>query len=496
MFSGLKRLATQSFIYTAGDVLNRAFAFLLIPLYTAFLDPSDYGILAITSTVAGILSILYLQSLEGVLTRFHYDYPDKQQRKKYYGTIWLLMISVSLLASLFLESIGEPLSRFLFKDVPYVPYFQLIVWTTFITNSSFILMRAVLRVQEKPVAFVGLNLTMFVVNTALIIYFVVINEQGALGNLQGRFWGSLIVAVPVVIVYLKGATLSWSWEPVQKSLKFAIPLVPHLLSLWILNLSDRLILQNYVTLSELGIYSLGYQVASILQILAFSAMNAWSPFFYKSAGEPNAPEMLSRFSTYYWLIVIMLGTGLATLAQDTLVVMISRPAYYNAYQVVPWVVLGFVMRSFYFVFVTALYYAKQVKALPVVTIISGTLNIGLNLLLIPRFGYMAAAVNTFVAYAFQTSVMYFLAQRAYWMPYEYLRIAKLFGVSIVLFWIASVLPIMPGWIGLLVKSTLLITFPAWLYLVRFLTADELGLLRRVPYQITNYFRGIAFKSAQ
>jgi O-antigen/teichoic acid export membrane protein len=486
MFSGLKRLAGQSFIYTAGDMLNRAIAFLLIPVYTAYLTPADYGILAITSTVASVLSILYLQSLESALARFHYDFSDNKSRREYYGTIWILMVGFALPVSLLLEWSGTSLASLVFEDVPYIPYIRLVVWTTLLTNCSFLLIRAVLRVQERPAAFVTLNILSFLVNTGLIIYFVVAKQQGALGNLRGRFWGSLMLAIPVIIIYLKGASLRWSWPQARASLKFALPLMPHLLSLWILNLSDRVVLQEYVTLDDVGIYNLGYQLAAVLQLVAFSAMNAWSPFFYRTADEPGAPTVLSRFSTYYWLVVGMLGTGLAVLARDVLVLMASRPAYHVAYRVVPWVVLGFLMRAFYFVFVTALYHTKQTKALPLVTVAAGATNIGLNLIFVPKYGYMAAAVNTFVAYGLQAIVMYFLAQKAYRMPYEYGRVLKMIAVGAALFALAAAIPVGTGWMGLAIKSGILLTYPLWLTLTGFWTSDEVKAFRRIAHQVSGY----------
>jgi O-antigen/teichoic acid export membrane protein len=228
---------------------------------------------------------------------------------------------------------------------------------------------------------------------------------------------------------------------------------------------------------------LGYQIASILQLLAFSVTNAWSPFFYKTAGEPDAPRMLSRFSTYYILLIVFLGTGISALAEDMLLIVASNPAYHTAYRVVPWVVMGFVMRGFYFLFVTALYYKKQVRALPFVTIGAGLLNVGLNLLTVPIYGYMAAAVNTFVAYAAQAFVMYFLAQRAFRLPYEIARFAKMIGVGIALFLVASTLPSLNPWASLFAKAAIVMTFPIWLTLLSFWKPDEKAAFRQGVHRL-------------
>lgn len=484
MFVRLKRLSLQSAIYTFGDLLNRAFGLLLIPIYTSYLTPDDYGILAITSTIASVLAILSMQSLESALTRFHYDYADRASQRNFHGAIWILMLICALVMVVLSSTVGRPIFGWLFPDVPYVPYIRLAVWTTFFTNISYVLLKSLLRVRERPTTFSILNILVFLVNTAFVIYFVVGRQGGAQGNLIGRLLAAMALAAPFIIFYFRDASLHWSWKTAKESLRFSLPLLPHLLSLWVLNVSDRIILQRYVPLAEVGIYSLGYQIASILQLLAFSVTNAWSPFFYKTAGEPGAPRMLSRFSTYYMLLIVFLGTGIAALAQDMLLIVASNPEYYAAYQVVPWVVMGFVMRGFYFLFVTALYYRKQVRALPFVTIGAGVLNIGLNLLTVPIYGYMAAAVNTFVAYAVQAAVMYYLAQQAFRLPYELARFAKMIVVAVALYFVATALPTFDPWTAIFVKAALVMTFPLWLTLLRFWTPEELAVFRRGVHRLT------------
>jgi O-antigen/teichoic acid export membrane protein len=135
VFIEFRKLAGQSLIYSIGDMLNLGLAFLLIPLYTAYLTPADYGILAVTTTLGSVLSVLYLQSLDATLSRFYYDYSDNESRRGYYGTVWILMISSGLVAALLIEAIGQPLSLFVFKDIPFIPYIRLVVWITFVNNS-------------------------------------------------------------------------------------------------------------------------------------------------------------------------------------------------------------------------------------------------------------------------------------------------------------------------------------------------------------------------
>jgi len=473
----LTSLSFRAGLYILSDILQKSTAFILIPLYTLYLIPADYGILSITSAFTGVLCIFYLQPLEGAFTRIYYEFDNEEQRRRYFGSTWLFLLSYTIFLSLVIDFFGNITNTLGLHNISYIPYFRLSVWAAFFINVSLLLPRALLRVQEKVWQFCGLNLSLTLITSCFIIYFVAIEGEGALGSLKGGLLGSIFIVVPGFIIIFKNIKFSLSINHIKKSLAFAVPLIPHLLSLWALNLSDRFILERYVTLKDIGIYGLGYQLASILQVIAYSATNAISPFYYRTAtSSPDASMLLPRVATYYLFFLAWAGVGIIGLSNDIITIIASDQSYLEANRVIPWVVSGFFARGFYFVFVMAVYYSKNLKLLAIITIISCGINILLNLNSIPQFGYIAAAVNTFIAFAIQAVIMYFYAQKCYPLKYELKRFAHLaisfLSISIMLYYFS----ISPTYIGFIVKIALVLCFPLILLVTKFFDHNEIKLL--------------------
>ena len=484
MKSQITSLSFRAGLYILSDILQRGMAFILIPLYTLYLIPADYGILSITSAFTGVLSIFYFQSLESAFTRIHYEFESEEQRRRYYGSVWLFLLFYTIFLSLVIESVGNISNTLGFHNVSYRPYLRLSVWTAFFLNVFLLLPRALFRVKEKVWQFCGLNLSLTLISGCLIIYFVAFENEGALGSLKGSLIGSILIAVPGFIIILKKFKFCFSINYIKRSLSFAIPLLPHLLSLWALNLSDRFILERYVTLKDIGIYGLGYQMASILQVIAFSATNAISPFYYRTAtSSPDAPVILPRVATYYLIFLAWAGIGIIGLSDNLINLIASDKLYVEATRVIPWVVLGFFARGFYFVFVMAVYYSKNLKFLAAISIFSCGINILLNLVLVPRFGYMAAAVNTFIAYGVQAIIMYFYAQKCYLLNYQLKRFVHLIiaflSISILLYYLS----ISPAYMGFITKITVILCFPLILFMTNFFDPNEIK-------ELIRYKRGI------
>jgi len=476
----LQRLTSRSAVFIFASFLQSGIGFLLIPVYTTYLTTADYGALAIATTFSGVLTILYLQSFEGVFTRFYYDIPDDREVRGFFGSVWFFQLAWIISLSLILELVGRSVDLSEFVGIPYDPYLRLVVWTTFLSSASLLLPRALFLVREQAWRYASLNIALSVLSMALIVYFVVTREQGAVGSIRGTFYASLIVGVLALPIVVRNIRMQWNVAQIREALAFALPVVPHLLSLWILNLADRLILQRYVGLDEVGIYSLGYQIGSALQIVAIAVATSMNPYYSKTASTDDGAETtLPKLTTYYILFLAWTGIAIVALAPGLLGLIHFRPGCAAAARVVPWIVFSSFIRGFYFVFVNALFYSKRVQSLPFVTGAAALTNIGLNFLLIPRFGYIAAAVTDCIAYIVQVALVYFFAQRAYPLRYEWKRLATLTAFAIGWTLGLAKVTLENAWLDLGLSILLVLAFPAGLWTLRFFSPGELRQVRRL-----------------
>jgi len=244
-----------------------------------------------------------------------------------------------------------------------------------------------------------------------------------------------------------------------------------------MNVFDRLFLTNIKGLSTAGIYTVGYQFGSIMYLIIFSINLSWSPFFLKTATDlgEEAKLIFAKLATYYIFIICLLGLILSTFSEEFVKIFTTKD-YYSASAIVPIYVNNYVINGMYFMVSTTFFYIKRaVKYLSIISIVSAVLNLILNVVFIPGFGITGAAWARFSASLFLFITAYIVSQKVYYIPFEYLRVLKIIGVTIGLSFAISLSPFTYDQYGFLLsyKIFILSGFFVLLYLSRFFKSQEL-----------------------
>jgi len=467
----IRRLAGKSLIYGLGSVLLRSINLLVLPLYTRYLTPADYGIVALGGTLTALLSIIFPLSLYSAVNRFFFLVESDADRRRVIGTIWLGMLGIGLVICLALDLAGARLFGTIFPQLPFDPFVRIAIWTAWLGIFGFVPLN-VFQAQERPGAYVWWTGATLVLTVGLTILFVVFLEQGAYGYLLATLIANAALVIPYIIVTLRDADFCVKFAYLKKALVFSLPLVPHGLASWVLAVSDRAILQFYVTVSALGLYSLGYTFGMIQITISVAISNAWIPFVFKRVVEEGeaAEPRLARLATYYTLVLCAVSVGLCLFARDAIYLLTAEP-FHVAYQVVPIIVIGYLWNGLYLLPQNFLFLKSKTAWIPLATVAAGLVNVALNFALVPHYGIMAAAWATFAAFLVMFVLMFLIAHRVYPFPYEYRRIAGILGAAGLV--ICAGLSIdLPLYTNILIKAILFMTFPLILALGGFLTADE------------------------
>jgi O-antigen/teichoic acid export membrane protein len=485
MFAKGKQLAGQSSLYTIGEVLRSSLSFLLLPVYTRLLSVADYAILGVMSPLFSLLSITLALGMPAALLRFYFDYKgDEAMLRRYIGTVTVFGIGCGLLGSVILTLLGPAIFGWLLPNTPFNPYVLITVWNAGISVVS-VLVLQLFRARQQAQYFVTFSLVDFGLTTALIILLVVGLRLGALGSLWGQLLAAVVMAVPALWVLMRAGALGFSWRLLRPSLAFGLPLLPFLLGTWALNVSDRIVLDGLVSREALGLYTLGYQFGVLLNIIAMALNNAWQPFFYQNAAEGGNDAMIGSFIIYQVALMVALALAVALLAPEVIRIM-AAPAYWSAAAVVPWIAAGYVARYLYFFPVNSLLFKKQPGWIAALTILAAALNIGLNLLLVPRFGIMAAAINTLIAFVVLFALVYVAGQRAFPIAYQWGRLIRLFVLALALFAVGWwLVPTENLLVSIALKLILLACLPALLWFTGFLTPAEKARMRQVVGRLEN-----------
>lgn len=487
MFAKFKQLAGQSSLYTAGEILRSSLSFLLLPIYVRRLSPADYGIIGVMSPVFSLLSILLAVGMPAALLRFYFDYrEDEALLRRYLGTVTVFGIGMGLIGSILLTLLGPAFFGWLLPNTPFNPYVLITIWNAGISVVS-VLALQLFRARQQAHYFITFNLVDFTLTTALIILFVVGWKQGALGSLWGQLLAAVVMAAPAIWILARAGSLGFSWQLLRPSLKLGLPLLPFLLGTWALNVSDRIVLDGLVSREALGVYTLGYQFGILLNMISTSLNSAWQPFFYQHAPDHKNAPMISSFITYQVALMTWLALGLALLAPEVIRIM-ATPAYWGASAIVPWVAAGYVARYLYLFPVNSLLFRKRPGWIAALTILAAALNVALNFWLVPRYGVLAAAVNTLVAFAVLLGLVFVVGQRTFYVPYEWTRLLRILLLALALFALGwRFIPTQSLWLSLVLKSALLVIWPLALLLTGFLTRAERARAREVISRQANKY---------
>jgi O-antigen/teichoic acid export membrane protein len=476
--SALRKLVGASAVYGLGSVLVRGLAFLLLPVYTRYLSPAEYGVVALTVTCTVVLGMLYPLGLRGAVSRTYYEGGTVEERQERVGTLWIAMILSAAVMALLLDRLGPSLAAAVIPEIPFHPYLRLAVWTAFLGVLGLTPL-VLLQAQERAPAFVLVTLGAALTTTAITVWLVV-RGGGAAGYLQGALIGGALAAVPYLALTLKQIRPVFRWSILAPALAFSLPLVPHALAGWALEMSDRAILTRLVPLHDVGVYSLGYQLGAAMGLVTTAFNAAWVPFLFgtlKDEGEAAHPK-LARLVSYYAIALCFTALGWALLVEHA-ITLIAGPEYREGYRITPWVVGGYVCGGLYLVPTNLLFWRRRTRVIPLVTLAAGAMNVGLNLWLVPRHGAIAAAWSTLAAYALLLVLTWWSATRVHPFPYEYRRLGLMAGLALALFLAGQFLPYPSTAFDIGGRIVLWLTFPLGLVALRVLDRAELAVLTRL-----------------
>jgi len=476
--SDLRRLASSSGLYAVGELARKGLAFFLLPVYTRFLDPAEYGVLELLSALSGILFACVMLGLPSALTKcYHRDCESDHDRKSILATTLALDLPVLLGVGTLLVIFAEPLGRFVVGEAGYGPLVRLVVATAVVLSTMAIIL-ASFRARERATAFVLLNLSQFLPAMGLNILLVVRYDLGVRGVLWGNLISSLLALMLGLWMVRKDALWVINRRLVKPLLRFGLLLVPVMLATWVIDASDRYVLRLYTNLEQIAVYGVGYKIGMVLQMaIVWPFQLAWPAVSFSISQRDDHKASYARVLTYLFLVLVFGWLGLSLLARVVLTPLVGE-AYAQAYQLVVPVALGYVFNGLHFCLSPGIHIAGKTRYLSVISGSAALLNLGLNFLIVPRYGVLGAAWTTSITFLFIATATWIVSQAVHPVRQETTRLLKVCVAGAVTYGVAVVLE--PTGLGLGVMWHLgmaTLGFPVLLVALDFMTKEELGVLK-------------------
>ena len=467
----VKETFAHGAVYGFGQVAAKVIGFLLIPVYTRFLSTSDYGVLALLTICGSLALSIFGLGLSSAMFRSYYDYKRSKDRQVVVSTAFFITLA-SAGALWAVGSFFAPfLSKVIFETGAYSKYFNLIFLTTSLTILSGLPL-AVYRAKKWSKKYSILNLLFFAFRLLLTIYFVAFLRKGVWGVLMANLGVSIVQVVTLFSTILRDIAWTFSKVELRKMLAFGVPLIATNLGGLILNMSDRFFLKHYCSLSEVGLYNLGYQLGMIVQIVLVEPFKlVWPPMVFSIKEEPYAEAYYSKMFTYFLFTGIFICLGISLLSREMIQVMTDR-SFWSAYRVVPIIVLGYLFWGGRLPVNVGIALTRKTQYYATVNVAGAMANIFLNLLLVPRYGMMGAAWVTLISFAMMWVMQWKISQHLYFIKYEWIRVTKLFAIALAMYWGLSRFSIENVFTSIAVKSALCLMYPFVLLVVGFYDEKE------------------------
>lgn len=481
MIDRILRLGKETALYGLSTVVGRMLNFLLVPLYAHFLLPNENGVLATLYAYIAFAAVVYGLGMEQAFMRFWSDAAESERpailrRTAVSGALGFCISSAILVWP---SSVADILG-FSEEHVRLIGWGAVILAFDALSGVPF----ALLRMQRRPLAFALLKVSNIVTTLLLTIYFLAARDLGLLGVLVAN----AIASVGTWVALLAVTRASWrSPHPAPavrvsnvEIWKFALPLIPAGLAGIALQVVDRPILRLLTDDATVGLYQINFRLGIFLMLFVGMFDFAWRPFFLQHARDEDALPLFARVFTYLMILLGSVFVAVSIFVDDLVRIPLGSSTllpslYWEGTGIIPFILAGYIGTGMYVVFLSGTYLEKKTGLIPVIGGISALVNIGALFLLVPPLGIMGAALSMTIAHLVQAAGMYLVSQRYLRVPYEWARVAGLFGLALVVVlidgWLAPA-PWSAG--GLAVELGLCLSFGTGLVLFKIVRREELS----------------------
>jgi len=479
-----KTIGTSSVVYSAGIVASRLASFVLLPLYTRYLTPRDYGIMELLDITLAIFAMFVAGRFGDSLFYFYSNAETPEAKNRTVGTTILGSWLVGGVGSLVGVAAATWLSLFVFQNKEYSQFFR-------ITLLSFGLSIPIeagmswLRLINRPVAYVMTSLMRLVLAICFSVLFVVGYRMEVAGVLWSNLATSVIIAVSLSVVCLRKTALAFDHRLFGRLLKFSAPIGLGGLAMFVIHSGDRFFLQRTVSLAEVGIYALAYKLGMLMSQVQLAFGNYWTAHAYSILGGEDGAKHYARINTYMLFFMVWPGLAIILFSRPLMTLMIT-PQFLPCLQYVPWIVAAYVLRAEADYFRMSLYVDGKTMTDAILNWQVGGVCLVGYAVLIPLYklwGAVAATLGTFILLTVLARMKSYRLR-----PYalERRRIAHLVGIATFMTLAVLWMPHLPTWQAWSIAFLLTVAYPFVLAATGFWRPGEMAAIKEAGGRIRQW----------
>lgn len=416
----IRRLGRDALLYGLPTILSGVASFVMLPVYTRYLTPADYGLLALLDLSLEIALLIFSAGATAGLMRFYFKTQDQRERHRIIFTAWATSTALYAAGSVLILAVAPLIWVHALGGAGSLGMVRLAAANFTITSLTLVPLQ-MLAIEQRALASALLMTIRLLLQIALNVLFVVGLRAGPMGFLWSTFWSGLALGLFMTVLLVQRTGFAWSWPAFHDLRRFSLPIQFSKAGTFFLAFGDRFFLERFHGLSSVGLYGLAYQFGFLLyNMLATPFFQAWTPQRFQLATEdPEARDRMFNRGFLYGDVAIMAGAvGISLFIRPALAVLTTvdfRPAA----AFVPIIVLAYVLQAWAIAVDFGIEVTERTRYTSIATWISVATIAVLYLLLIPPFGGMGAAVATLVAMFVRFAATLYFAQRLWPVSYHW-----------------------------------------------------------------------------
>ena len=473
----LRRLATTGAAYTAASILSKLIAVALLPLYTRYLSPTDYGVAEVLFAAVVAASIVIRFGVIEAVLRFYYkggEDPNAVVASSFAALFWL-----STAAALIALPFAGPISEALLAGRSAPDLARIAIGGLWVATLHEYLL-TLFRLEERAKAFFTVTIANVLAAIALTVALVVGEDEGARGLLLGSYLSGAVFVLGLIFVHRRRLSLLVDRALLRRMLRFGLPTMPAELSLYALNFADRIIIFRLLGAAEAGLYAVAVKFAQAVNVLVRGFQLAWPPLAYSIRDDEEARRVYAAVVTWFVAGCAFVVVGIWLLAR-WIARALAAPDFFESYEAVGLISAAVTLYALYMVQLVILGRTGRTEFNFPATLAALVVNVVLNLILVPPLGIVGAGLALVASYLVVVALMYGFTQRLFPVPYEWLRLGRVVLVSAALVGLGELLLPTDGFAGLAARIALWLAYPAVLLVTGFFSAEERGWLARLRH---------------
>jgi O-antigen/teichoic acid export membrane protein len=423
----LRRFLRDSAIYSVSAILSRGVSVVLIPLYTRFLQPYEYGVFDLLMIAATLANYLVSLEISQGLARVYSEARDETEKRACVSSAAWFCVLAYVLFVIVASVFSTDIASVLLGSPAWSDAVQTMI-AAVAANGIFFLLQDLLRWQLKPMKHALASIAYSLTGAAVGAMAVAFLHAGVVGMLAGQIAGAI---VGVFITLRNGSALHWHWEfnrdKWKEMAKYSAPQVISSCTAYFALYVDRLFIKENLSLDEVGIYGVGARLASLVALLMVGFQSGYIPIVFHNHAAPETPPQMERVFRYFLVAAIAVVLFLSGFSGE-LLKLLTTERYFNAWHTIPVLATGMLLANMY-IFAPGIFISRRTLIVAGINVGALCLTIAGNFLLLPRFGAMGAAFAVLITSTTVFLVYVYFNARFYPIPFAWRRIALAVAVG-------------------------------------------------------------------